>query len=217
MAEFLQQITVRSKWGAEALYEHRGDLCPYIPINLGWYPVGGDGAIDIHFYRRHICEYASDPTTVDGDFHTGTCTCGVTVTEKHHSWRYTKKDTYQHTKTCTECGYSTTEGHSWTQFLSNYKCEKCLFISMRVPVDLQNLNPILRTQLLKAIADGESEITIQINEDAALYYKDGQCYVLTDENLTETQVEQILDVVCVEPISRGGFEREDSDDAEDDE
>ena len=86
---------------------------------------------------------------------------------------------------------------------------------MRVPVDLQNLNPILRTQLLKAIADGESEITIQINEDATLYYKDGQCYVLTDENLTETQVEQILDVVCVEPISRGGFEREDDGDEDD--
>lgn len=199
MMAVLQNIVVKSKWGEAGLYQHRGDNCREA------YP---QWLHDLVFYRynhTHNAEWSA----MDIRNHAGLCICGAFV-EEAHVWRYLPKNVSSHTKVCTECGYSTTEAHVYIKYGEGYRCKKCLYSSLMIPVpNPTNLAPALKLQLTAAIESGQTEILLDTGNGAAIFYSNGQCYILLDENMSLTQTEKVLDMIYVEPIYRNEFETDD--------
>lgn len=131
-------LLVESKWYPNGVYEHRGDLCPYMPKHN----MTSSGPADrLVYYRRHKTHnFVAVKGSENGSEHTGKCDgCGY---EKpvEHNYTYTDKTSTHHTANC-DCGIKRTEEHTWTP-VSNIgatrpgmvvRCISCSF--------LKRLNP----------------------------------------------------------------------------
>ena len=136
----LSKCWVQSMWGFYGLYQHRGDLCPFV----GEYAFGevtDAEAVRVEYYRRHETHnFVAVKGSENGSEHTGKCDgCGY---EKpvEHNYTYTDKTSTHHTANC-DCGIKRTEEHTWTP-VSNIgatrpgmvvRCISCSF--------LKRLNP----------------------------------------------------------------------------
>lgn len=207
-------VIVESKWAGGPLYRHRGDHATwYLPTEY----VTQNRAVEVRYYKyNHVHATTGDWVIIDNNTHEGTCTCGTAI--ENHTWEYTPSSAMAHIKTCTKCGYSQSEAHVYINQVTGYRCKKCEFTSLIIPVpNPMSLSPILRMQLSTAIANGETEVLLDAGNGTAILYSNGQVYILVDENATTTQIEQAIDLICVEPIYWGGAELSVEDDDSEDE
>lgn len=102
-------VTVRSKWGAWGLYEHRGDQCPYTST------YGGE-ANYVKYYRKH-----------NHNFVNHYCSCGKYTTSHDYHAPYNWIDYSNHTDTC-GCGDLKVQGHAVLSesFMPGQKYATCL-------------------------------------------------------------------------------------------
>ncbi|MBP5154153.1 MAG: S8 family serine peptidase [Lachnospiraceae bacterium] len=52
-----------------------------------------------------------------------------------HTYVYCSEGLFGHEATCTHCGYSGSEGHTWVHYGLQYRCTKCGLIASVVPVE----------------------------------------------------------------------------------
>ena len=137
----LSKCRVLSMWWEFGLYEHRGDLCPFVGKYAIKSTVYDTKTVRVEYYRRHETHnFVAVKGSENGSEHTGKCDgCGY---EKHvdHYYTYTDKTSTHHTANC-DCGIKRTEEHTWTP-VSNIgatrpgmvvRCISCSF--------LKRLNP----------------------------------------------------------------------------
>ncbi len=133
-------MLVESKWHQYGVFEHRGDLCPYISKYNNNF--GANAADRLVYYRRHethnfVVEKGSD----GGNTHTEKCReCGATQTVSH-KFTYSKKVTAGHSGSCA-CGkVKYLEPHTWTPYSDPLhtgpyfyvRCVECSFIKKLAP------------------------------------------------------------------------------------
>lgn len=162
-------VQVISKWGASGVYEHRGDECPYTSSF-------GGGAVSVKFYHLH--DFSSEVACSAGK-HSKVCnSCGISV-ESFHIGSFVNISTTMHTGTCTVCGFSGSEGHSWQKLRVNFKCAVCPAVSKYIEVDYPDIPNSLKCQLINLSLRNNEYISLN---NLMLLYSDGRYYLLFDDN-----------------------------------
>ncbi len=96
----LSKYKVQSMWGAFGLYEHRGDVCPFVP-KYASEEVTEAPAVKTVYYRRHEKhKYTKKYTKKDENFHYSYCECGERIAERHSLLRGSNRSMY-----CQYCYY----------------------------------------------------------------------------------------------------------------
>ncbi|MBR4054577.1 MAG: CHAP domain-containing protein [Clostridia bacterium] len=172
-------VTVVSKWGAGALYEHNGYRCPYTS-----FASASSGQADyVKYYRKHVFAYMPK----DNDEHVARCTeCGYMCSLAH------AKDTFSiiqqnysvHTATCGQCFQSRQKAHTWHSFSTGYRCTKCRMISNIIPIEPSEIP-------LALLAKMQTTDALSIDENTFLCYYDGQYYLVKSSS-----AEQAMLAVC---------------------
>lgn len=94
-----EDIEVISKWGTGGLYRHTLYMVPDDYVRLV-YPEVGDYYIDVKYYR----------------------------VEAEHTYQYGNPTASGHTKTCTDCGHTCSEGHTFSSMpTGRFRCIYCRY------------------------------------------------------------------------------------------
>lgn len=107
-------VTVHSKWGDYALYEHQGDNCPYVSTHER-------DATYVKYYRLHT-NHSLEYVLVGGTTYKEMCSyCGIQV-HAHASLYVSTGNGSQHSYSCSTsgCDYVAYESHTYGSSISSY-------------------------------------------------------------------------------------------------
>lgn len=130
----LSKLRVQSMWSLFGVFEHRGDLCPFVGKYTSKYITNSPTA-EVQYLRRHETHnFKAVYGSSNGKTHTEKCSCGETQIAEH-KYTYPKKTAAGHTATC-ECGVSNIEIHSWIPYHNSMfpqpgtyvECRFCHFV-----------------------------------------------------------------------------------------